>query len=451
MARFLFTTWPYPGHLYPNIAIAHVLRAHGHECAFYTGGMSRPVVEGEAFTYFPFQQVAQRLRTIVGWAETNGEAYDGELIYERLTQRGHDAFSHEQSLLNRLKHIKKMYYEWSLGTVPPQVEDLESVMDAWSPDVVVCDPGMWGPILVLHEMCSIPVAVSSFVPGCMIPGPDAPPPGLGLPPPRKWHTRLLARLGGTATNFFAADFRDAVNEMRQHYGLSPLTSSIIEYTGQMPLYLVPSAPEFDYNRRDLPPSVHYIGSCVWNKPHHEPTPSWLAEIPKGQPWVHVTEGTCHMQAPIVLRAAAQGLAHRPMQVIMTTGGNRNPEDLDLGPIAANVRVERWVAHSDLLPHTDVVVTTGGAGTVMAALCAGVPLIVVPTEWDKPENAQRVVAAGAGLRLSPRHCTPERLHAAVEQVLGDPTFRQNAQRLATTFSRYGGADRAAELLESLAPA
>jgi len=75
-------------------------------------------------------------------------------------------------------------------------------------------------------------------------------------------------------------------------------------------------------------------------------------------------------------------------------------------------------------------------------------VVVPTEWDKPENAQRVVEAGAGLRLSPRRLTPARLRAAVERVLAEPSFRQNARRLAADFRRYRGPARAAELLEGL---
>jgi len=344
--------------------------------------------------------------------------------------------------------LKATLRQWLLETIPQQVDDLEVVLADWRPDVVVCDPFMWSPILIFHEMCGILVAVSSFVPGCMLPGPDAPPFGLGLPRPRSWYTRLLARLVAFATDVVAADFRRAASALRQRYGLPALTTSVIAFTGRMPLYLVPSAPEFDYERRDLPSSVHYVGPCLWNKPRHEASADWLAQLPQDQPWVHVTEGTMHVEAPLVLRAAAQGLAYLPMRVIMTTGGNRDPADLDLGPIAPNVRVERWVSHGDLLPHTDVVITTGGAGTVLAALSVGVPLVIVPTEWDKPENAQRVVETGAGLRLAPHRCTAERLRAAVERVLEEPSFRQNAQRLAATFARYGGPERAAKLLEGL---
>ena len=165
--------------------------------------------------------------------------------------------------------------------------------------------------------------------------------------------------------------------------------------------------------------------------------------------MHASEGTVHVLSPFVLKAAAQGLANLPMQVILTTGGNREPEELDLGPIAPNVRVVRWVSHTELLPHLDVMITTGGSATVQSTLRAGVPLIVVPTEWDKPDIARRVVETGAGIRLAPENVRRQRLRAAVEQVLRTPSFRQNAQRMAAAFARYGGPSAAADLLEAMA--
>lgn len=86
---------------------------------------------------------------------------------------------------------------------------------------------------------------------------------------------------------------------------------------------------------------------------------------------------------------------------------------------------------------------------MAGMGAGIPLVVVPTEWDKAENAQRVVEAGAGIRLSPRTCTPRRLRVAVENILRDRSFSENARRIATSLRKQGGPDRAATLVESIA--
>jgi len=425
VSRFLFTVWPFPGHLHPNLAIAHALKARGHEVSFYTGNKAALRVEKEGFLCFPFKQV------------------DEEGVYNIL-------FSQRRvpSLWRNPFRMIAIYRAWLLDTVPAQVEDLKRVKEKWQPDVVVSDPTIWGPILILYELWQIPVAISSFLPGCMIPGPDAPPWGLGLPRPRSFNKRVLAQFVESVTDLLTSRSRRAVNTLRESYNLPPLSTSINAFTARIPLYLIPSVPELDYHRHDLPPSVHYVGPCVWNKPHHEPPPEWLAQIPGNQPLVHVTEGTMHAQMPFVLRAAAQGLADLPLQVIMTTGGNRDPKKLDLGRIAPNVRVERWISHSDLLPLTDVMVSTGGGSTVLAGLSFGVPMVIVPTQWDKPDNAQRVVEAGAGLRLAPGRCTPKRLRAAVKRVLAEPSFRQNAKRMAATFAKYKGTTKAAQLLENL---
>ncbi len=87
--------------------------------------------------------------------------------------------------------------------------------------------------------------------------------------------------------------------------------------------------------------------------------------------------------------------------------------------------------------------------MLATLSAGVPLVVVPTAWDQPENAWRVAEAGAGIRLPPRQCTPEQVRIAVQRVLSDKSFRWNAGQMATDFARYGGSAQAADLLEDLA--
>jgi UDP:flavonoid glycosyltransferase YjiC (YdhE family) len=126
-----------------------------------------------------------------------------------------------------------------------------------------------------------------------------------------------------------------------------------------------------------------------------------------------------------------------------------PPDLRAEALPANARIAPWVDHAQLLPKCAAVVTPGGAGTIVAALAAGVPLVVVPTAWDKPDNAQRVAEAGVGARLSPRHCTPEHVRAAVDRVLLDPAYRERAQRMAALLAAAPGPAGAAALLERLA--
>jgi len=94
------------------------------------------------------------------------------------------------------------------------------------------------------------------------------------------------------------------------------------------------------------------------------------------------------------------------------------------------------------------ITLGGSGGVLTALQAGVPLVVVPTEWDRPENAQRVVESGTGIRIPADRCSPETLKKALVRVLTEPSFKRNAERMAGALERCGGPARAAELIEQL---
>jgi MGT family glycosyltransferase len=430
MARFLFAVWPFAGHVHPSLAVAHALADRGHEIAFYTGSTFRPIVEGEGFRFFPFQKVDEA----------------------RVTGLASSEFPYNASLRDRLRNARRTqakFREWLLDTVPQQIEDLDQLLPEWRADVLVCDLAFWSPILVLGELRHIPVAVLSVLAACILPGPQAPLWGNGAPRPRNAAMRLGSRVQRTLIQWLSAGFRADVNAIRRRYGLSAIDRSVTEFAGQMPLYLVPSSPEYDFQRQDLPPTVRYVGPCLWDRPARTPPPEWLAQLAGDRPLVYVTEATIGTGEPFLLKAAAQALKEAPVQVVMTTGRQRDPASLGLGAMPANMRVESYIPQSALLPNTSVMVTLGGSGGVLAALSAGVPLVIVPTEWDRPENAQRVMEAGAGLRLAADRCTPERLRAAIDRVLNEPSFRENARRLASAFARYGGPARAAELLEELA--
>ena len=132
--------------------------------------------------------------------------------------------------------------------------------------------------------------------------------------------------------------------------------------------------------------------------------AWLDQIPSNRRWVHVTEGTSHRQEAVAPCGGRSGLGDAAFEAILTTGATATRAMLGLAA-RGNVHVTDWLSHGELLPRCAAVVTTGGAQTIVSALAAGVPLVVVPTLWDKPANARRVVAAGVGVQAG-----AARLHA-----------------------------------------
>jgi MGT family glycosyltransferase len=423
--RFLFTAWSFPGHLLPMLSVAIELRERGHEVAFYSGEAGRANIEQAGFELFGFERVSEQhvSRTLRG--------IDGA------GRRGRPGRGRMRALLRA----------WLVETIPDQVADLRGVLARWHPDVIVTDPTLWGPMLVLWEAERIPVALFWPVMGPQIPGPDLPASGFGLRPPRTRLGRLSSAALTRLMELLALPLRRRVDELRVQHGLAPLGEPVTRFTARLPLHIVGNVRELDYNRRDLPDSVHYVGHCIWY-PERADGEQWLARIPAERPWVHVTESTMASGEPFLLRTAIAALAQEPVEVILTTG-ERREEMLAKCPLPSNMHVTGWLSHGELLPRCSALVTLGGKSTVLAAAGAGVPMVLVPTNWDKPDNARRITEAGAGIRLSARHLDAEKLRGAVHELLAEPTYRRAAQRLAVQLAAAPGPARAAELLEGLA--
>jgi UDP:flavonoid glycosyltransferase YjiC (YdhE family) len=107
-----------------------------------------------------------------------------------------------------------------------------------------------------------------------------------------------------------------------------------------------------------------------------------------------------------------------------------------------------VRHADVLPHCSAVITHGGHGTVMKALIAGVPLVLVPLGRDQPDNAGRVVHVGAGIRLR-KNASVSALRVAIGRVIEDPRYLAAAQRMAAQLARERDDNRVVDELEQVA--
>src|SRR5262245_60972041 len=86
--------------------------------------------------------------------------------------------------------------------------------------------------------------------------------------------------------------------------------------------------------------------------------------------IYVTFGTVMNQAPAVLRAVIEGCSRLPVNVIVTTGP---AFDLTLlGPLKSTVFSAPFLPQAAVLPHCTAVVSHAGAGTMLGALCYGLP-------------------------------------------------------------------------------
>lgn len=176
----------------------------------------------------------------------------------------------------------------------------------------------------------------------------------------------------------------------------------------------------------LPPTARPMRPIAADDRDGQPIPSWLANgYQTGRPRVAVTLGTVNSGRTDILRPVVDGVADRGGEVVVALGAP--PETL--GHLAPGVRVEEYVPMSALLPRSDVVVCHGGSGTMLAALAAGIPLVIIPLAADQPDNADVCVSAGVAKAIAPEELTPAAVRAAVDEVLGDGKYRERANAVA----------------------
>lgn len=120
---------------------------------------------------------------------------------------------------------------------------------------------------------------------------------------------------------------------------------------------------------------------------------------------------------------------------------RPDEKVTTRPLPANVTTTGWVPHEAVFRAAAGVVHHGGAGTLLTALAAGIPQLVVPGTGDRTVNAELVARRGVGLSVPAAQITARHL----EQLAGDRALTAASREVADEIAAMPApADLVAEL-------
>ncbi|AYF76482.1 glycosyltransferase [Nocardia yunnanensis] len=178
-------------------------------------------------------------------------------------------------------------------------------------------------------------------------------------------------------------------------------------------------------------------------------PEWASGL-GDRPVVYVSLGTVPIfNQPTAFAPLLAGLAELDVDVAVTVGTDVDPAALGSQP--SNVHVSQWLSLAALLPRCDAVLCHGGAGTTLAALAHGLPLVLSPRGADQFPTAAAVRAVGAAQVLAPDEVTSSAVRAAVTAVLTDVGYRDAAHRVRSNIAAVpDAADVAAALGRDYAP-
>ncbi len=398
--RFLFSSTAGYGHFHPLVPVAQALQRAGHSVAFAGRPGLRAGVEAVGF---PFYAVGGNL------------AVDPE--YQAVKARMHAApLSLEAELYS---------YPRTFGGISARLRtgDLIAIVRAWGPDVVVREAGEYA-ALVAAEHLRLPHATVAFA----------------------------AALRGMAC--FEQELAAQLDPVRARWDLPP-DSALVAPTRYLHLAFAP--PAFALQPLDqpcgsapVPPTTHFIRPDVFDQAAGETLPAWIADLPD-RPTIYATLGTEVNREPelypSVMQAIVAGLRDLPINLIVTLGRGKDPADI--GPQPAHVHIAPYIPQSLLLSRCDLMVMHAGSNSLLAAVDAGLPLVLVPLIADQFFNAEVAARLGLARVVSRGDLTPARVRAATGAVLAGPSYRRNVATLRAQMHALPGLDHAVTLLERLA--
>lgn len=417
MAKFLLAVWSFDTHLDSFLSVGSALREHGHEVAFYAGPHAAAEVTSLGFRVFPFENVDESLaeRSVAG------------ILADRA----------------RPPRLRQHWHDFLIAQLPGQFEDFKRLTAKWRPDVIVCDMVMLAPFVSLQDLGFAPTAVLSHVGYCMSPGPRGPVSGGAFPPERKGIQRLRAAVTRSIANLVTSNIPSGIDSFRKSLGLPAQELRVVEWYARAALYLIPSARELDFDRRDVPPNVRYVGPCLW-------PPLQGRDVSLQGSRIVVDEGSFHTAEPVLLQAAVQAFRESDREFVIIAGKRRSGA-MNIGDPGPKGRIVSWRPVDDELDGAALLVTNGNTESVLTGLARGIPVLAVPSILDQAELALRAKRSGAGEVIEQRVLSARSLRDCAIGMLTDPAYRQNAQRACSQIASYRGTAEAVSHLVQVSQA
>ncbi len=214
------------------------------------------------------------------------------------------------------------------------------------------------------------------------------------------------------------------------------TISKLAWLTQMP-------KEFDFNISHRPTQFHYTG------PFHDGLGRIESDFPwnrlTGEPLIYVSMGTLQNGLESVFSTIAEAVGTRlGMQLVLSIGPILDPEKISSLP--ANSIVVKNAPQMELLKRSALCITHAGLNTALESLTQGVPMVAIPVSIDQPGVAARIAYTKTGAYVPLRELTAARLSTLIDDVLGNPEYRHNANKMKEAIARTNGLEKAADLLE-----
>lgn len=160
--------------------------------------------------------------------------------------------------------------------------------------------------------------------------------------------------------------------------------------------------------------------------------------------VYISMGTVNNDMLSFYKDCISAFAGTEYQVIISVGNIVRVDEL--GKIPDNISVYQSVDQIVVLKKADVFVSHCGMNSASESLYFGVPLVMLPQTPEQGGVAERIRQLGAGIKPEKRDSAS--ILNAVNALLGEKSYAENAAKISEGFRKCSGAKGAADKILSV---
>lgn len=411
MTHFGVISPPFPGHLNPMAALGRELQRRGHRITFLQIPDLEPLVLSQGLNFWPIGQSAYR---------------PGELA-ETFAQLG------KLSGLEALRYSVN-FCQQVTATI---CQDAPGAIKAAGIEALLVDQLEPGGETVA-EFLGIP-----FIGVCCAQAihrqADVPPFFTSWSYQNTWWARLRNQVGYHLLDRSSQPIQQVLNEYRLKWKLPAYHSLYASCSRLAQISQQPAA--FDFPCANLPKHFHYIGPLRNSSPQ---AVSFPFERLTGQPLIYASLGTVQNTKQEIFYCIAAACEQLDVQLVISHGGGMNAEAVQGLP--GSPLVVEYAPQLELLAKARLTITHGGLNTVLDSLSHGVPLVAIPITYEQPGTGARIRWTGTGEVIPLTNLSIPKLRAAIQRVLTEDSYLNNALRLQQAIRQAGGVKRAADIVE-----
>ena len=394
MSRILIFEPPAYGHVNPSLPVVQELVRRGHEVIYYNHEGFRELVEatGATFRAYPDTDMTPQ--------------YVNHILKE-----------------GNLAAVTSTIMRSSKVLIPFTLEELERE----KADLVIIDAiAVWARIAVNMR----PHPCVSFISFFFMYGTEE---EKGLPVALKHIPMWLSQVPGIFIPFFQLWWTYGYRNLPDFVPFFPLRGEHNIFFTSKELH--PHTPEIDDTYRFVGPSI----------------PKGTADAPffpeEAPHKIYISLGTIHGRRDF-FQLCFETFADHPGHFILSTGSEIDPETVP--DIPDNFSLFSSVPQVQVLQECDVFITHGGMNSIHESLYYGIPLLLVPQQFEQLFGARAVVSKGAGI-LHDEYThfkvpNGAQLRKDLDTLLRDDQYREKAAVMQEALRKTGGFSEGADVIE-----